>query len=299
MNWVTVIWSIGAGGCMTLALIELFVWLKARSERASLALSVLAISVAAFAGLELALMRAQTPEQLGEIVRWLHVPAWVMITSLVAFTRLYLRAGRLWLAWMVVGVRTLSLILNFVFSPNINFREITAVRHIPFLGETVSVSSGRAESLDVGRPAKSGVAGHFCNRCCNSGLAARRPSRGAGGGRQHCVFRRDLERASSRNNMGNHPNADDSELVLPMSCRGDGVRIGLRSAPRSGARASAASERGRPCANPKNASRSCGRSRAVWSLGFDSPRENSGSPIKIRAAFQFPLKVKSAECGTR
>ena len=127
---------------MTLALIELFVWLKARSERASLALSVLAISVAAFAGLELALMRAQTPEQLGEIVRWLHVPAWVMITSLVAFTRLYLRAGRLWLAWMVVGVRTLSLIINFVFSPNINFREITAVRHIPFLGETVSVPAG-------------------------------------------------------------------------------------------------------------------------------------------------------------
>jgi two-component system, LuxR family, sensor kinase FixL len=142
MSWVTVIWSMGAGGCMTLALIELFVWLKARSERASLALSVLAISVAAFAGLELALMRAQTPEQLGEIVRWLHVPAWVMITSLVAFTRLYLRAGRPWLAWMVVGVRTLSLILNFVFSPNINFREITAVRHISFLGETVSSPAG-------------------------------------------------------------------------------------------------------------------------------------------------------------
>jgi two-component system, LuxR family, sensor kinase FixL len=127
---------------MTLALIELFVWLKARSERASLALSVLAISVAAFAGLELALMRAQTPEQLGEIVRWLHVPAWVMITSLVAFTRLYLRAGRLWLAWMVVGVRTLSLILNFVFWPNINFQEITAARHISFLGETVSFPAG-------------------------------------------------------------------------------------------------------------------------------------------------------------
>ena len=142
MSWVTVIWSIGAGACVTLALIELFVWLKDRSERASLALSVLAISVAAFAGLELALMRAQTPEQLGEIVRWLHVPAWVMITSLVTFTRLYLRAGRLWLAWMVVGVRTLSLILNFVFSPNINFREITAVRQISFLGETVSSPAG-------------------------------------------------------------------------------------------------------------------------------------------------------------
>src|SRR5204863_6794036 len=43
------------------------------------------------------------------------------------------------LAWVVVGLRTLSLILNFVFSPNINYREITALRHIPFLGESVSV----------------------------------------------------------------------------------------------------------------------------------------------------------------
>src|SRR5206468_7056621 len=98
-----------------------------RTARANLVFSVLAISVAIFAALELALMRAQTPEQFGELVRWLHVPLWVMIASLVAFVRLYLRAGRRWLAWTVVSVRTLSLILNFTFWPNINFRQITAL----------------------------------------------------------------------------------------------------------------------------------------------------------------------------
>src|SRR5262249_60519559 len=107
-----------------------FVWSKDRSDRVSVLFSVLAISVAGFAALELALMRAQTPEQIGVIVRWLHVPAWVMIASLVAFVRLYLRAGRPWLAWAVVVTRTLSLILDFVLSPNINFRQITALRHI-------------------------------------------------------------------------------------------------------------------------------------------------------------------------
>jgi hypothetical protein len=39
-------------------------------------------------------------------------------------------------------VRTLSLILNFVFTPNLNYREITALRHIRFLGESVSVAEG-------------------------------------------------------------------------------------------------------------------------------------------------------------
>ncbi len=127
-----------------LALMHLVVWWKDRTARANLVFSVMAIAVAAFAVLELALMRAETPEQFGLAIRWMHVPAWVIIVSLVGFVRLYLRAGRRWLAWAVVGVRTLSLIFNFGFSPNINYREITAVRHIPFLGESVSVAEGVA-----------------------------------------------------------------------------------------------------------------------------------------------------------
>src|SRR5213080_276958 len=142
MNWVTVIWSVGSGACLTLALIHVVVWWKDRAARANLVFSVMAIAVATFAVLELALMRAATPEQFGITVRWMHVAAWVIIASLVAFVRLYLKAGRQWLAWTVVGVRTLSLILNFIFSPNINFRQMAPLRHVSFLGESVSVAGG-------------------------------------------------------------------------------------------------------------------------------------------------------------
>src|SRR5437773_599397 len=142
MNWVTVIWSMGSGACLTLALMHVVVWWKDRAARANLVFSVMAIAVAAFAALELALMRAETPEQFGIAVRWVHVPVWFIIASLVIFVRLYLRAGRQWLAWVVVGLRTLSLILNFILSPNINYRQITALRHVSFLGESVSVATG-------------------------------------------------------------------------------------------------------------------------------------------------------------
>ena len=142
MNWVTVIWSVGSGACLTLALIHVVVWWKDRAARANLVFSVMAIAVAAFAALELAMMQAQTPEQFGSDVRWVHVPVWVVIVSLVIFVRLYLKAGRQWLAWAVVGVRTLSLILNFIFSPNINFRQMAPLRHVSFLGESVSVAAG-------------------------------------------------------------------------------------------------------------------------------------------------------------
>jgi PAS domain S-box-containing protein len=142
MSWITVIWSIGAGACLTLAFLQFIVWWKDRTARANLVFSFGAVAVAVFAALEFALMQAETPEQFGRLTRWIHVPAWVLIVSIVVFVRIYLNAGRRWLAWTIVAVRTLSLTLNFTLSPNINYREVTALRHVRFLGESVSIPQG-------------------------------------------------------------------------------------------------------------------------------------------------------------
>ena len=88
------------------------------------------------------MMRGETPAEVGAAIRWGHVPFWALMLSLVGFVRLHMRAGRPWLAWAVCVVRTLSLILDFLFTPNLNFREITAVGHVRFLGESVSIGEG-------------------------------------------------------------------------------------------------------------------------------------------------------------
>jgi PAS domain S-box-containing protein len=137
MSWVTIIWAMTASACLTLALVHVLVWWRRREVPANLLFALTAVAAAVFAGCELWIMRAETPGAFGMPVRWAHVPASVLIVSLVGFVRLYLRAGRLWLAWTVCGVRTLSLILNFVFTPNLNYREINALRHVSFLGETI------------------------------------------------------------------------------------------------------------------------------------------------------------------
>ena len=142
MSWVTIIWAMIASACLTLALVHLLVWWHRREARANLLFAVTAVATAVFAGFELWMMRAETPVAFGTAVRWGHAPIWVVFVSLVGFVRLYLRAGRLWLAWAACGLRTLSLILNFVFTPNLNYREITALRHVSFLGETVVVAEG-------------------------------------------------------------------------------------------------------------------------------------------------------------
>ena len=68
------------------------------------------------------MMNATTVEQYQLLMRWIHVPVWVLTVSFVAFVRLYLHAGRPWLAWSIYALRTLVLILNFIFPVSINFK---------------------------------------------------------------------------------------------------------------------------------------------------------------------------------
>jgi two-component system, LuxR family, sensor kinase FixL len=143
MSWVTMLWSMNAALCFTLAEIYLLVWCQQRERWAHLLFSCSAVAVGIIAGFELTSMHAETTAQYGAVLRWAHLPVWMLIVSVVWFVRFYLRAGRLWLAWSVCGLRTLALVLNFLFTPNLNYREITRLRHLSWWGgETVSVPVG-------------------------------------------------------------------------------------------------------------------------------------------------------------
>jgi PAS domain S-box-containing protein len=137
------LWSMDAAFCFTLAGIYLLVWCKQREGWVYLLFSCSALAAGVIACLELTAIRAETPAQFGALLRWAHLPVWILIVSIVWFVRLYLRAGRPWLAWSVCGLRTLALVLNFLFTPNLNFKEITSLRRLSWWGgETVSAPVG-------------------------------------------------------------------------------------------------------------------------------------------------------------
>lgn len=142
MSWITVAWSMNAAACLTLAGIYFVVWSKQRDSWVHLLFSCIALSAAAIAALELQLVHAETPKAYGAILRWRQLPVWTLVLSLVGFTRLYLRAGRPWLAWSACGLRTVVLVLNFVFTPNLHYREITTLRQLAWGGEMASVPLG-------------------------------------------------------------------------------------------------------------------------------------------------------------
>jgi two-component system, LuxR family, sensor kinase FixL len=139
-----------AGACFVLAGVCFVVWCKQRESWPHLLFSCSAVAAAVIALIELAMLHGSTVGQYAELIRWIHVPVWVLTLSFVAFVRLYLRAGRRWLAWSIYGLRTLVLILNFILTPNINFRAITSIRHFSWWG-------GEIVSVPVGMPNPWGV----------------------------------------------------------------------------------------------------------------------------------------------
>jgi two-component system, LuxR family, sensor kinase FixL len=144
MSWITVVWSMNAGACLTLAGFYCLVWCKQRENWVYLLFSASAVAAAAIAAFELAMTHAETVGRYEALVRWVHLPTWVLIISFVIFVRLYLHAGRPWLAWTICGLRTLVLILNFIFTLGINFRQITSLRQFSWGGEIISVPIGVA-----------------------------------------------------------------------------------------------------------------------------------------------------------
>jgi PAS domain S-box-containing protein len=142
MSWVTVIWSMTASACLTLAAIQFLVWCHRREVWADLLFTLTSTGVAFYAGCELWMVRAETPEQFATALRWLQVPTWVVVVSLAGFVRFHFRAGRPWLGWSVFALRSLALLLNFLVGQNLNYREVTRLRHVPFLGESASLGVG-------------------------------------------------------------------------------------------------------------------------------------------------------------
>jgi signal transduction histidine kinase len=139
VSHVTIIWSATAGAAALLGIVHALVWVYDRAARGNLAFAVAAFGLAAGTLIELELMHAETPQQWGELVQWMHVPLFLLVSGMAVFMRLYLGAGRLWLLAAVIALRATILILNFVSEPNFNFQRIDAIAQAQFLGEQVTV----------------------------------------------------------------------------------------------------------------------------------------------------------------
>ncbi len=77
-------------------------------------------------------MHSRTTEEIGRMQQWTHLPLFFSWSRIVGFVHFYFGTGRLWLGLAACLTRLVMLVINFAFPPNLNFREITGVRHAQF-----------------------------------------------------------------------------------------------------------------------------------------------------------------------
>lgn len=149
MNWVTIIWSMTAAASLTLAGVHGFAWLRKRRQMASLMFCIMAVATAGMAGCELWTMQQRDMESYAHALQWYNLMRWIVTLALVGFIHFYLASGRPWLEWTVCGLRTLSLLVNFLFSPMVYYTSIEELVRIRFLGTEVTVVEGIPSPLSI------------------------------------------------------------------------------------------------------------------------------------------------------
>jgi signal transduction histidine kinase len=84
------------------------------------------------------MMHAATPAEVGEWLRWYHLPVFLGLMAQMLFVDCYLGTSGKLLMWAVILARGVVLGLNFVLHPNFNFSSIDRLHNTMLLGEEVS-----------------------------------------------------------------------------------------------------------------------------------------------------------------
>lgn len=138
-----------AAASLTLAGVHGFVWLRQRRQMASLMFCIMAMGTAGMAACELWTMQQTDMDSYARTLQWYSILRWLVTLALVGFIHFYLGSGRPWLEWTVCGLRTLTMLMNLIFSPMVYYSSIEELSRIRFLGEEVTVVDGIPSPLFI------------------------------------------------------------------------------------------------------------------------------------------------------
>ncbi|MBP9902525.1 MAG: PAS domain-containing protein [Verrucomicrobia bacterium] len=143
MTWITVLWPMAIGACVTMGLIQLRVGLRRTPGSAPLLFALNAFVVAVYAGCELALAVADSPAQYLAWLRWLDIMAALQVVTTSAFVWSFFGTGRKWLALLAAGLSCLAVTADLLPQPKLVYLHLTGIRKLPtFGGATYTVADG-------------------------------------------------------------------------------------------------------------------------------------------------------------
>lgn len=120
--------------------IYLILWFNQRTRTAYFWFAASAFSVTFFAAIELRIMHAPSIEDFIQLRHWGHLGAFFVTASFLLFVKAFLSAGRLWPLGVAIGLRIAVLIMDQFAEVSINFRSISGLKSVTFLGEKLVIA---------------------------------------------------------------------------------------------------------------------------------------------------------------
>jgi two-component system sensor kinase FixL len=138
LSWIDVVWLMGAGACLTLALVHGGSWLRERTRWADLHFAVAAVGVFGVALVETFEMRAQTAQQFLAIHYWIVFALLFAGLGLAGFVQTFFGTGRPWLLWLTVALRVAVAIVHLFLPHGINYGDVPEILRLELAGGAVA-----------------------------------------------------------------------------------------------------------------------------------------------------------------
>ncbi len=138
MTWIDLVWPMLASASLLAGFTHAVVWMARPAQRVHLAFAVAAVSIGALALVELATYRAQSPEVMAQLLRWMHVAIACMVLALIYVLHNWFGYGSFRVAMAAAALRLLALALNFTTGDNLNFLSVNGVERSMWLGAQIT-----------------------------------------------------------------------------------------------------------------------------------------------------------------
>jgi len=130
LSIITLLWSTSAGACLTIGLLNLFIWIRLKQSKANLLFSLAALGASAVAYTELMGLTAQDISAFVFALKFQTLSVYVMLISLVWFIHYYFGTGKKWLVLLITFLGCFSIVLNFISPNSIVYAEIIELKQL-------------------------------------------------------------------------------------------------------------------------------------------------------------------------
>ncbi|MDH3268766.1 MAG: sigma 54-interacting transcriptional regulator, partial [Ignavibacteria bacterium] len=148
MSLVTILWSTAAAACLTIGIINLFIWFRLKQSKANLLFSFAALGASAVAYTELIGLTAQSIPTYAFALKFQTLGVFVMLVSLIWFIYYYFGTAKKWLALLITFFWCFSIVLNFTAPYSIVYSEIIELKRLSLpWGELYTIAIGTDHPL--------------------------------------------------------------------------------------------------------------------------------------------------------